>query len=68
MHVFEMAADANGRDTAPGARALALMKDALVLLDQAGLHDAAARLDHAICLVPVSPERRGPDLSKETVF
>jgi hypothetical protein len=32
--------------------ALALMERALVVLDQARLYDAAAHLDHAICLVP----------------
>lgn len=32
--------------------AFALMERALVLLDSAGIADAAARLDHAICLVP----------------
>jgi hypothetical protein len=32
--------------------AFALMERALVVLDQARLYDAAAHLDHAICLVP----------------
>jgi hypothetical protein len=33
-------------------KAFTLMVRALALLDQAGLSDAAIRLDHAICLVP----------------
>ena len=68
MHVFEVIANELESNTAPGARALALMKEALLLLDQAGLHDAATRLDHAICLVPFSPDRTKPSLSKRAAF